>query len=159
MIEEWTYELQRRKKRFVYDWCGLCACTLYKCRFCIRAGIAKVFADKYGVKIDLLTRCAKNEWDGNGRCELSGSNMAEDGTGCWIVANLVTKEKCYHKPAYDTLRQALLNMRCKLLAHGLKRVGMPLIGCGLDGLEWNKVSKIIKEVFADTDIEILVCYL
>lgn len=127
--------------------------------FALGAGIAKVFKDKYGVKIDLLTRCAKNEWDGNGRCELSGSNMAEDGTGYWIVANLVTKEKCYHKPTYDTLRQALLNMRSELSAYGFKRVGMPFIGCGIDRLKWEKVSEIIKEVFADTDIEILVCYL
>ena len=34
---------------------------------------------------------------------------------------------------------------------------MPIIGCGLDKLQWDKVSKIIKEIFEDTDIEILVC--
>jgi hypothetical protein len=34
---------------------------------------------------------------------------------------------------------------------------MPIIGCGLDRLQWDKVSEIIKDVFKDTDIEILVC--
>lgn len=30
------------------------------------------------------------------------------------------------------------------------------IGCGLDGLEWNKVSAILDQVFEDTDIKITV---
>ena len=38
-----------------------------------------------------------------------------------------------------------------------KKIAMPVIGCGLDRLEWSKVSEIIKEVFECTDIEILVC--
>lgn len=36
-------------------------------------------------------------------------------------------------------------------------IAKPKIGCGLDKLEWSKVKAIIEEVFADTDIEILVC--
>lgn len=37
------------------------------------------------------------------------------------------------------------------------KLAMPRIGCGLDKLEWSKVKAIIEEVFADTDVEILVC--
>ena len=37
------------------------------------------------------------------------------------------------------------------------RIAMPKIGCGLDQLNWQDVEGIIREVFADTDIEILVC--
>lgn len=33
---------------------------------------------------------------------------------------------------------------------------MPKIGCGLDKLDWTAVREIIREMFADTDIEILV---
>jgi hypothetical protein len=36
---------------------------------------------------------------------------------------------------------------------------MPLIGCGLDRLRWDKVRNIVENVFADTDIDILVCKL
>lgn len=39
----------------------------------------------------------------------------------------------------------------------IKKVAMPVIGCGLDRLNWNKVSEIIKKMFGDVDIEILVC--
>jgi hypothetical protein len=34
---------------------------------------------------------------------------------------------------------------------------MPVIGCGLDRLNWADVSEQIKSVFTDTDVEILVC--
>ena len=39
----------------------------------------------------------------------------------------------------------------------IRRVAMPVIGCGLDRLEWEKVSEMIQEVFAGTEVEILVC--
>ena len=41
----------------------------------------------------------------------------------------------------------------------VKKIGMSLIGCGLDGLKWDKVSGIISQVFKGTDIEIIVCRL
>lgn len=136
--------------------------------YALGAGIAKVFADRYGVKAELLRKrkFSQNkpiEWDGNGRCDFALSDRAEDDTGYWLVANLVTKDKCYHKPTYDALRQALEDMKNGLLnlhapwQKGNHKIGMPLIGCGIDGLKWEKVSAIIKEVFADTDFEILVC--
>ena len=43
---------------------------------------------------------------------------------------------------------------CKEIS--VKKVAMPVIGCGLDRLKWDKVSEIIKETFGDTDIEIII---
>ena len=43
------------------------------------------------------------------------------------------------------------------MKNGINKIAMPMIGCGLDKLNWDKVSQIIKETFKDTDIEILVC--
>jgi hypothetical protein len=42
---------------------------------------------------------------------------------------------------------------------GIKYLAMPKIGCGLDKLDWNRVSDMIREIFSDLDIEIMVCYL
>lgn len=72
------------------------------------------------------------------------------------VINLITKERYWQKPTYETLRNALNNARIRLPLD-CKKIAMPVIGCGLDRLEWSKVSDIIKDVFSDTDIEILVC--
>lgn len=73
------------------------------------------------------------------------------------VFNLITKERYWHKPTYETMRGALEMMRKLALKNNVKKIAMPIIGCGLDKLKWNKVSEIIKDVFKNTDIEILVC--
>lgn len=73
------------------------------------------------------------------------------------VLNLVTKEKYFHKPTYKSMKQALDMMKMVCKANNITKVAMPIIGCGLDRLQWDKVSKIIKDIFEDTDIEILVC--
>lgn len=73
------------------------------------------------------------------------------------VLNLVTKECYYHKPTYYTLQLALEKMLEVCLANNIKKVAMPIIGCGLDRLDWKIVSGMVQKVFSHTDIEILVC--
>lgn len=75
------------------------------------------------------------------------------------VVNLVTKRRHWEKPTYATLRTALEDLKRYAAELGVKRIGMPRIGCGLDKLEWDQVKPIIEEVFADTDIDITVCCL
>lgn len=74
------------------------------------------------------------------------------------VFNMVTKNSYWEKPTYKTMRMALedLHRWCKL--DGVDKLAMPRIGCGLDRLEWEKVRRMIQYLFADTDVEILVCY-
>jgi hypothetical protein len=73
------------------------------------------------------------------------------------VLNLITKECYWHKPTYDSLTTALVVCGLTCLNNNITKIAMPVIGCGLDRLQWNIVSEIIKEVFQNTDIEILVC--
>ena len=73
--------------------------------------------------------------------------------------NLITKERYWHKPTYQTLEASLRHMAliCKL--QKVKKVAMPKIGCGLDRLQWEKVKRIIEREFKDLDIEVVICYL
>ena len=48
-------------------------------------------------------------------------------------------------------------MKLISIQNGIRKIAMPIIGCGLDGLKWDKVSTIIKNIFNNTDIEILIC--
>ena len=73
------------------------------------------------------------------------------------VLNLVTKEKYSQKPTYASLQGALNEMKRLCLETGVRRVAMPKIGCGLDKLEWDAVSQMIRDTFADSGISILVC--
>lgn len=69
---------------------------------------------------------------------------------------LITKEFVYHKPTYDTLRQSLEAMREHIEANSVTELSIPRIGCGLDKLEWPKVTDILKEVFAKSALTITV---
>ena len=73
------------------------------------------------------------------------------------VFNLVTKERYFQKPTYKSIKETLIKMRTICIKNDIYKIAMPKIGCGLDKLEWSKVSEIIKEVFKNTDVEILVC--
>lgn len=124
--------------------------------FAMGAGIAKEFT-KRGVKNYLLNDLIvlTPEKERVGKCVVSFA------TG-WVVFNLITKEKYWHKPTYDTLRKSLLSAKEVIISLGdrygaIVKLAMPKIGCGLDKLSWDKVKAIIEEVFADTNVEILVC--
>lgn len=123
----------------------LCHCI--SSDFALGAGIAKEFA-KMGVKKALCENFPK-QWQGRGYCLITETNGI-------TVANLVTKERYFHKPTLETLLQALENLRKQALEMKLTRIAMPKIGCGLDRLDWTAVREIIREVFADIGIEILV---
>ena len=73
------------------------------------------------------------------------------------VFNLVTKERYNFKPTYDSVRGALELMRDMCRAEGIGKIAMPKIASGLDRLEWNRIAAIIREVFAHTGIEVMIC--
>ncbi|XP_053337830.1 ADP-ribose glycohydrolase OARD1 isoform X2 [Clarias gariepinus] len=73
-----------------------------------------------------------------------------------FVYYLITKVKYNCKPKYETLKQSLEAMKGHCLENGVTKLSIPRIGCGLDRLKWEKVSKIIEDVFEQTDIDITV---
>ena len=84
-----------------------------------------------------------------------------DGVGMALeidnVYNLVTKRYAHNKPTYENLAMTLENMKDSMICEGQKKLAMPRICCGLNGLNWRIVRSIIKDIFRDTNIEILVC--
>ena len=113
------------------------------------AGIAKEFTNR-GVKTRLLLNYV-NHWNGRG---YSLFTKIDNFKG---VYNLITKEKYYMKPTYNTLREALEDMKRQLPNDC--NLAMPCIGSGLDKLEWTKVKEIIEDTFRDTDVTITICKL
>ena len=127
--------------------------------YALGAGIAKTFRDQLKVKDALLKLNNKDSWDGKGRCEIV--RVQNESGEMVFVANLITKCRYFQKPTYESLEESLIDMKQKLSCDfpEVEKIGMPLIGCGLDRLQWDKVSQIIKPVFEGTDYEIIVCYL
>ena len=115
--------------------------------FALGAGIAKTFDSVYNMRFKLFRNYDNYEYRG-------GDALLIDN-----VFNLVTKQKYWHKPTYDSVREALEMMKEYMDFEGVTKLAMPRIASGLDRLEWSKVYEIICEVFDDTDVEIVICEL
>lgn len=109
--------------------------------FKMSAGIAKTFKAKFGQKEALLATGV-----GVGKCAVLRISSKEDNVSVpkiRYIFYLVTKEKYWQKPTYETLRDSLRSMYEYCKKHDITSISMPRIGCGLDGLEWSKVRKIV----------------
>ncbi len=85
-----------------------------------------------------------------------GQALYYNGANKRFVINLITKERYYHKPTRDNFNKTILDMKRVIDFYNIQKIALPLIGSGLDRLNWDESSKFIQETFVDTDIEILV---
>lgn len=116
--------------------------------FAMGAGIAVQFVKRFDEKKFLKSQNCK--WNGQGFCIFDEKNK---------VFNLVTKKLVIFKPTMDNLILSLEDMKKQAVEKNITKIGMPKIGCGIDGLKWSEVSKCVQSVFENTDIEITVCYI
>ena len=121
--------------------------------FALGAGIAVEFEKRFNLKEQLKERYKgyTDFWD------IVDPNKYGDCLYANGVMNLVTKRRYFDKPKYDSMYAALRAMKKLCSQYKIKKLAMPKIGCGLDKLRWDIVSRLIKKTFEDTNVEILVC--
>ena len=144
-----TYKEETRDLFAVTDDYYLAHCI--SADFGMGKGIVVEFNKRFDMKRKLQSKYPDyiNEWHSK---KYDGDCILED-----KVLNLITKERYFHKPTYKSLTTALMECREICLENNITSIAMPTIGCGLDRLEWDRVSEIIKLVFEKTGIDILVC--
>jgi hypothetical protein len=73
-----------------------------------------------------------------------------------FIFYLVTKKFYNHKPYYNCVENSLKELlsRCRELK--VTKLAMPLIATGLDMLDWDLVSRIIDEVFENSNINLFI---
>ena len=79
-----------------------------------------------------------------------------DQTGNRYIYNLVTKTKYSKKPNLRTLSLTLEEMKSHARLHGISTIAIPKIGCGLDQMNWQEVVKLLRDIFAYSNIPIVV---
>lgn len=98
--------------------------------YALGAGIAVEFDKRYDMRNRLLKLAEEKPETLDEKC-IEVEN----------VFNLITKEKYWQKPSYNSLEESLLEMKEKLSKNkNIKKLVMPKIGCGLDRLSWDKVD-------------------
>ncbi|XP_025204493.1 uncharacterized protein LOC112601223 isoform X2 [Melanaphis sacchari] len=75
-----------------------------------------------------------------------------------FIYYLITKEYSYNKPTYRSITAAITKLRDFIVKHGIKKLAIPRIGCGLDKLDWSIVRGIIENVFQNAGCAIKVCH-
>ena len=119
------------------------------------AGIAKQFKAQYpeSFEADLST------WSGDPN---KLGNLSQVQVGDIWIFNLYTQFRYGYPPmqvdyeavftSLELMRQHLITKQCLTSS----KIGMPKIGCGLAGGDWEIVSRIIEEVFPDVTIHVYV---
>ncbi|KAH8327632.1 hypothetical protein KR074_004918 [Drosophila pseudoananassae] len=129
--------------------------------FAMCAGINLQFRCKFG-QVDELKR--QNRHTGN------VAVLEQNGR---YIYNLVTKERSHEKCTYTALYYALLAMREHMVSglilswiltpnsfhsqreHGVTKLAIPRLGCGIDRLDWLRVRSLLDLVFADDHVDII----
>ncbi len=104
------------------------------------AGIAKIFRDKFGGIDELLSQ----EPQVGKALYLKNENH--------YIFYLVTKEKYWQKPTYKSLEASLISLNKILESVNIKDISIPLIGCGLDKLKWDKVKVIVAKILENKKV-------
>ena len=68
----------------------------------------------------------------------------------------MTKEKYSDKPDLQTLATTLQSMQSHATMHGVSTIAIPKIGCGLDQMNWQDVVKLLRDISAYSDVQIVV---
>ena len=79
-----------------------------------------------------------------------------DSTGKRYIYNLATKERFCVKTNLSTLSTTLEAMKSHASTKGVSTFAIPKLGCGLDQMNWQEVVKLLRDIFAYADVQILV---
>lgn len=134
-------------------------CHQVNCQGVMGSGVAKQVREKYPEvfqKYKASCQLAKNNHSGL----LGGTQWIATADG--IIVNLFAQEnfgydgKCYTD--YNALKRCLKTVNLLMKEEQRKTIAFPyLMGCHRGGGSWGVVYKIIEEVFADSDCEVLIC--
>ena len=79
-----------------------------------------------------------------------------DRVGNRYIYNLVTKTKFSEKPTLPTLSLTLEEMKSHARLHGISTIAILKIGCRLDQMNWQEVVKLLRDIFAYSNIRLVV---
>lgn len=126
---------------------ALAHCIAYDCK--LGAGIALQFRKRYPEMIKYLNQ-NKTSWPSVVKY------CANDNK---VIFNIITKERSHYKPTRKDFEEGLVHLKTACEENNITHLAIPLIGAGLDNLEWDESEKYIRKLFANMDIHIAICIL
>lgn len=112
------------------------------------AGVALAFKTKYPEMFLSYQKECRRKLLQTGRL-----HIWDDPSGVTIV-NFPTKEHWREPSRYEYIETGLVALHDYLVQRGRVRVALPALGCGHGGLDWGRVSQMIREHLDDLEAEI-----
>lgn len=125
------------------------------------AGIAVEFNRFFNIKNRMLALKADNDkwFEESGRETNPWDRFITVGKAIYVdpVINMITKNKYWEKPTMDDFKQALTDIigvveNLKMSKHVVKEIRLPMIGCGIDKLDWGNVRDLLIVLAADLSL-------
>ena len=114
------------------------------------AGIAKTVSDRYPAIMEPYRRACRS-----GELALGGHQMWEAPDGL-LVVNLATQQDLGRDARLWAVEQSVRSALDDLVGRGVSRFGVPQLGCGIGGLDWDAVSAVLEqEAVLWDDIELV----
>jgi O-acetyl-ADP-ribose deacetylase (regulator of RNase III) len=113
-------------------------------------GVALAFKTKYpGMFRDYKKACKAGE------VRPGQLHVWKNLSGDWII-NFPTKRHWRDKSRYEDIEAGLIKLREYLVQQGKVRVTLPALGCGHGGLDWTRVSQMIRNHLSGLEADIIV---
>lgn len=114
------------------------------------AGVALAFKQRYPDMFKDYQRDCKD-----GRVKPGAMHIWKSLGGDWII-NFPTKRDWREPSRYEDIAAGLEDLRGYLDGLGHVTVALPALGCGHGGLDWNRVSEMIRDKLNGVDAHVLV---
>ncbi len=109
------------------------------CKGQMGAGIAVAFKEKFPKNYELYRNAC-----GNGLLKPGEAMINKEAD--LFICNLSTQDNPGRDATYERVMYATVDAALQLEKHGVHVLALPLIGCGIGGLEWEGVEIILKAV-------------
>ena len=120
------------------------------CKGVMGAGVALAFKNRYPEMFKDYQKACRN-----GIVQPGSIHVWKNLLGDWII-NFPTKRDWREPSRYEDILSGLEALRSYLQVLGPISVALPALGCGHGGLDWNRVSSMIKDKLSDLNARIFV---
>jgi O-acetyl-ADP-ribose deacetylase (regulator of RNase III) len=115
----------------------------------VMGGIAGTFAQKYpDMEKHYKGLCDRGELE-------TGQIFPWQEEGKPMVYNLATQENPGSDAKYKHVKKTMRSMLNHAEATGINKIGVPQIGCGIGGLDWDRTRNIIKNISSKSPVEVV----
>jgi O-acetyl-ADP-ribose deacetylase (regulator of RNase III) len=109
------------------------------CEGVMGAGIAKVFKEKFPNNYEAYRKYCSMKFLSPGTAFMKKENGL-------LIFNMATQYRPGPDATYSRVLRAGADAAELAVANGIDRIAIPLIGCGIGGLEWSMVEELLRTI-------------